>query len=470
VNKKGIVQIITSSQQFIPSIHPSQSINNKMKCMAPPSPSSSQAENVARQVEASTSNMRSHHNNNDNNNNYNGTTTMTSSPEPTATFNSNNNNNNTTIDAPVPIISQDSALKRLGRRLRFRSRRALSAPPGLCSRRRLLQQGRGRQQQQQQQQGGGTRSSSSSPSNKNNNKRRKNKNIMLQEHYRLDQSDDKQPVVLPGLPSQSDNWARDLHDFFNLICLVPVVATNAMNWNWDLLLHHFHNFNNNYYIDNHHHHHHHHIHQQQQQQPAFYNTMADAWTGDYFNAFFYSTVAYFVTDLLWMVVAPHCVRSPMVIVQHHTATLLYICIPYQMPHVHWLMGACMCVEVNTWLLIARRVFNKQGFPPWTIVDMSFLSIRIKMISILFYVTWIAIRCLLYPYLMVPIWTLYQEHTKQVGTHWNLLLVCFPLHGIFCALNLKWTHDLLMSKVRYWRRIRSGGAGAGEEDNAKDKGL
>ena len=61
------------------------------------------------------------------------------------------------------------------------------------------------------------------------------------------------------------------------------------------------------------------------------------------------------------------------------------------------MGACLCVEVNTWLLIARRVFNKHGFVPWTF-DFRCISIRVKLISVLFYVTWIAIR-----YVCVFLW-------------------------------------------------------------------
>ena len=114
------------------------------------------------------------------------------------------------------------------------------------------------------------------------------------------------------------------------------------------------------------------------------------------------------------------------------------------------MGACMIVEINTWFLIARRVFNKQGFPPW-IIDLSFVSIRVKLISILFYVTWIGIRCILYPYLMHEFYHVWLTHSHRVGTKWNIVFLCVPLHAIFCLLNLKWSYDLLMSKIRYWRR-------------------
>ena len=355
----------------------------------PAKKSASQAEAVALQVEG-------------------GNDASTGSPPPTPSPTNNNNSNNEDHHPEAPV-RQESALKRLSQRLPWR--RSLSAPPSL--------------------------------------RRRNNKpGKMLEEHFRVDQvhhgdgtdgnnsHHSSSKVVLPGLPKQDDNWARDLHDFFNLVVLVPVVAANAMNWDWDMLLH----------------------------KPGQMQSLADAWTGEYFTPMFFLTAAYFITDLLWMLVAPHCVRSPMVIVQHHIATLLYICIPYQVPAVHWVMGACMSVEVNTWLLIARRVFNKQGFPPWTIIDMSFLSIRIKLISIFFYITWISIRCILYPYLLFPIWDLYKVHSQQVGSSWNLLLVCFPLHAVFCALNLKWSYDLLMSKIRYWRRPSGGG------DDAKDKGL
>jgi hypothetical protein len=120
----------------------------------------------------------------------------------------------------------------------------------------------------------------------------------------------------------------------------------------------------------------------------------EAWVGDWFSLFFAVVVGYFVADLIWVILVPKCVKSPVsqylllvqspiassfrymkvlsfsipnfqgVIIQHHIATLLYLLFPYIYPKDAWLMGACLIVEINTWLLIARRVFNKQGFTPW----------------------------------------------------------------------------------------------------------
>jgi TLC domain len=254
-------------------------------------------------------------------------------------------------------------------------------------------------------------------------------------------------VVLPGVPSYEADWARDTHDYFNLIILVPVTVLNIMNWNWDILLS---ALSSSVYIQSH-----------RNQSTNFLSFLEDvvytvqsAWTGDWFDVFFFVTAAYFIFDLLWIVILPICVKSPSVIIQHHVAVLIYILIPYLHPNVRYCMGACMTVEINTWFLIARRVFNKQGFPPWTLIELnSWLSIRVKVISIFFYLTWICIRCLLYPILLIPFYQHWYAYTKVSGTPFNILLPSIPLHGAFCLLNLKWSYELLMSKLRYFRRQR-----------------
>lgn len=177
----------------------------------------------------------------------------------------------------------------------------------------------------------------------------------------------------------------------------------------------------------------------------------EAWTGEWFNVFYFYTQTYFVVDLLWVVLIPSCVRSPATIIQHHIATILYMLIPYFYPDLCFMMGALLTVEVNTWFLIARRVFNKQGFPPWTIDLPPIISIRVKLISICFYTTWIIIRCIIYPALLIELISRYNLRTALVRTRFNVFLICVVLQSCFVALNLKWTYDLVMSKLRYWRR-------------------
>ena len=266
---------------------------------------------------------------------------------------------------------------------------------------------------------------------------------LIEDHYRVDHDTH---VVLPGVPKYDDDWARDCHDFFNLIALVPVCVLNAMNWNFDILA-------------------------------AYCGlasggvrgvgsdgkggggggssgasiSIATAWTGEWFLPFFQITALYFVVDLLWVALVPKCVKSPATIIQHHIATICYIMIPFYYPFVRWLMGACMSVEVNTWCLIARRVFNKQGLPPWILNLPLGVSIRIKLISILFYTSWILVRIVLYPVIWMVLFGMWKQYSVEVGTSWNVLAIALPLHTVFCALNIKWTVDLLMSKIRYWRK-------------------
>ena len=258
--------------------------------------------------------------------------------------------------------------------------------------------------------------------------------LLVEEHYHIDPVNKK---LLPGLPFDKkrsklqediddDDNARDIHDFFNLICLVPVVILNGINWNWDILLYEL-------------------------KLVGGKKSIQDAWLNhsEYFPLFFAITIAYFVADLLWVILIPNCVKSPNVIIQHHIATLLYLIIPYKYPtETSWLMGACLSVEINTWLLIARRVFNKQNFGPWV-----FIGIRIKVISILFYITWISIRCIIYPIIMKLLCELWYETYSSSGYMiYQRYSGALILHSVFCLLNFKWTFDLFRSK---YRALRSG---------------
>jgi len=265
------------------------------------------------------------------------------------------------------------------------------------------------------------------------------KKSLIEDHFRVEKNVVGKRLALPGVPNYEADLARDSHDFFNLIVLIPIVVLNVMNWNWDILF--------NYGKTKH---------------------IADAWTGEWFDLFFWTTVSYFVADFVWVLLVPNCVKSPIVIVQHHVVTMLYLLIPFYYPQHRWCMGACMSVEINTWFLIARRVFNKQGFPPW-IIDLSFVSIRLKFISICFYVTWFSIRVFLYPLMLVYVTKLYFKESKRYGTYVNIDMIPPILQSVFCILNLKWTFDLIASKMRYFRR-RKARKGMGKTVDSVDKGL
>lgn len=45
---------------------------------------------------------------------------------------------------------------------------------------------------------------------------------LVEEHYRVEGDTTASRVVLPGVPKHEADWARDAHDFFNLVVLVRV--------------------------------------------------------------------------------------------------------------------------------------------------------------------------------------------------------------------------------------------------------
>lgn len=246
------------------------------------------------------------------------------------------------------------------------------------------------------------------------------KKSMIEDYYRVDRVDADQNVVLPGVPSYDADWSRDVHDFFNLIILIPVVVLNALNWNWDILL----SFSGG-------------------------KSLEDAWTGDWNNIFYNFTLFYFGLDLIWVMLVPHCVKSPFTIIVHHILCITYCSLPLFIPKTYYIMGLCMSVEANTWFLIARRVFNKQGFSPWTISLPPLFSIRVKLISIFFYLTWVLIRIIVYPSVVFKLINLYDLHRKnKYIAKYCLVATMFQL--ALCFLNLKWTRDLAMAKIRFWR--------------------
>ncbi len=247
-----------------------------------------------------------------------------------------------------------------------------------------------------------------------------NRRKIFEQHYKVDKDNQ---ALLPGVPAHDHDLARDLHDFFNLIVLVPIVVLNALNWDWESMM----TLNNGTDVP-----------------------FVHAWTGEYFDMFFWSTVAYFLSDLLWVSVVPQCVKSPSTIIQHHLAVLLYVIIPYKLPKLRFLMGVCMSVELNTWFLIARRVFNKQGFSPWTLDIPYFLSVRIKLISICFYITWIAIRNIVYPYVLYLL-AFPLLASKNYMNEKNAIRIAIFLQAVFCILNAQWSLQLFNSKLRQWRK-------------------
>lgn len=152
-------------------------------------------------------------------------------------------------------------------------------------------------------------------------------------------------------------------------------------------------------------------------------------TGRGFQVFWTSAMVYFLLDTIFVGVYPQSVKSPVVILAHHLCTALYMLIPYTYPHYQWCMAYCMLVEINTWLLIARRTLGG------------------RLTEALFYASWVALRNVLYPYL---IWAFYKEwrlESAACGSPWNWILATPICQAFLTGLNYHWTLQLLIKVAR-----------------------
>lgn len=108
------------------------------------------------------------------------------------------------------------------------------------------------------------------------------------------------------------------------------------------------------------------------------------------------------------------------------------------------MGIVLSVEVNTWFLILRRVIYKSATP-----ENPVNPTVAWLVSGMFYISWVVIRCFVYPAVMVKILFLAKELIEETGTCLHAAILFIPFHGILCALNLKWTYDLFKPIVNRW---------------------
>ena len=124
--------------------------------------------------------------------------------------------------------------------------------------------------------------------------------------------------------------------------------------------------------------------------------------------------------------------------QHHLVVLCYMFAPILWPEYRWFMGALLSVEINTWFMILRRVVYKKK-----IVMLS------DAVSFSFYLSWIVIRCGIYPAILLHFLVLAKLAIGETGRLWHWPMIFIPVHCVLCCLNLKWSVDLFYPIVKSW---------------------
>ena len=152
--------------------------------------------------------------------------------------------------------------------------------------------------------------------------------------------------------------------------------------------------------------------------------------------FFRFSLAYFIIDVLWLFIQPEAFKIPATIFVHHIIVLVYLYFVYTTPRYFWFMGATLFVEINTWIMIARR----QVF----LTRLSKLKPLYFVIEVLFYGTG-AVRVIWFIYLLKYEIYVYGRDYHLYNTPYNIVfwgiinqvgLVVMSLHhSIIMAMNL-----------------------------------
>lgn len=138
---------------------------------------------------------------------------------------------------------------------------------------------------------------------------------------------------------------------------------------------------------------------------------------------------YTLVDTIWVFLMPHVASAgAMPIIIHHILTIASTVVPYILPQFQWHMGIVLTVELNTLLLTLRR-------------NVPSNSNLFEFINILFLTSWVVLRLIIFPLIVVFFYFEYQRYSSEVGTFLNAFALGFLMQILLTAMGLKWTYDL-----------------------------
>lgn len=146
----------------------------------------------------------------------------------------------------------------------------------------------------------------------------------------------------------------------------------------------------------------------------------------YFTLQFCIFAAYLLIDTIWVIWIPQSVASPKTILIHHIITMFgwFLPIIFGMHLAEW-CAVGLLVEINTWLLIARRNFR-----------------HISILTPLFFVSWVLFRLIYYPFKGYQFIKLVAVKYAENGYVDMGSVSYIILWGGLTFLNFKWSYDLV----------------------------
>ena len=169
-----------------------------------------------------------------------------------------------------------------------------------------------------------------------------------------------------------------------------------------------------------------------------------------FIIIYYLFSTYLLVDMIWIIVIPYSVASKnsSAIIFHHLVTAGLVSLPMFDSRYEWHMVLSLVVEANTVFLALRR-------------NTSIGSITHKISDILFYITWLFLRLLLFPLLCV-LFT-YEWYYRYLNTYilFNIILLAPILMACLTAMSVFWTVEIYIKTYRRKPKDKSGSGSKNE---------
>lgn len=156
---------------------------------------------------------------------------------------------------------------------------------------------------------------------------------------------------------------------------------------------------------------------------------------------FYLFALYLLFDTIWVAMYPQSVASPPTIIFHHLVCLVGWIVPhFSDPSLSRWTSLGLVVEINTFFLIARRYFG-----------------RTVLLQVLFYLTWVLFRLILFPAVLYHFIFKYVENsmTQNQGNFCNTGLFVVLTMIFLNVLNFKWSWDLFIKRQNLMKKDSRG---------------
>lgn len=161
-----------------------------------------------------------------------------------------------------------------------------------------------------------------------------------------------------------------------------------------------------------------------------------------FPIILYSFMGYIVLDTLIIYYFPNCVLSkPRDLLIHHGITFIICLSPIIEKEFEWHAGLALTVEIQTVFLTLNRL----------ILDKTTLAHKI--ISVSFYVLFIAFRVIIFPILTVYYYIEHQKYSVICNTQINIAITAVIGFSIITLMGFMWIYKFL-SKKQICKKIKN----------------